>query len=297
MKLPIMIITILILLWGCASFDKTFIDNPVNRQALEPLDLDMGYEPYHLRLDLIRNTENPPLAASDDKPKNNNTSFTNVSYHYLVLKFGNGIMLDYNRNLFVDLPSFYQLDQKKNYKILQQPTGFGNIDMLFSKKGTTFTRKDSHLLGNKTEVVFQENKVTINEGFLRTKFEILTTADSVFITSGGFFGFLGDAKIIKLSEDKYELPGLAKDTIFEQVNPSTIRMDKILEVTQAENLITFKYAGFFGRDNVYHFIKTANGFVFYDEKYRGIEVSRVGNTINYSENKVVTSTFIIQEES
>lgn len=277
----------LILLSTCATLDRAFIDDESNRVELEDLKLEMDAEVFHFRADLIRQTTEENMTTVDGTGAfATEEEEVEVPYHYVGVRFGNGLFLDYNQNLSVDLIEFFGLEDE-DFKIIQKMnTGdIFNPGIEYARVGNSFTREEKILLGKKSTARLGENRIVVEEGLFKTEVEILLEEDKILCKPGGVFGFLGKAEIRKGDDDNLSIPGLWKDAEFSRIDSNTIEMDKYFTIEKSGNEILINYKGLFGLSVTYHFIRTSTGFVFYDDNYLGVIALRDGDEIVVKRNR------------
>ena len=121
------------LFFQCTSMDKTILQNEAIRKPLPPLSLDASYDPYMMRVDLVRayHNETKTVTTSSNGQTYTTTQVVSVpnSYHSLVADFGNGIVLDFNQNLCLDLVRLYNLSAAKGFRISYESDGLFSMKM------------------------------------------------------------------------------------------------------------------------------------------------------------------------
>ena len=142
----------ILLFWGCVSLDKVHIENRTQKMPLDPISITMDSEIYFVRADLVRDIH------SDNKRYI-------MPYHYLGIRLGNGIFLDLNENLCVDLLEFYHID-KNNFRLTRQ-NGISSIDYLSANSIFTSNEKTFSIISKTTnaEIGKERINVTENSGF------------------------------------------------------------------------------------------------------------------------------------
>ncbi len=273
-------------LTGCSTLDKNYISDENNKIEADDLKLEIGYDVYHFKVDLIRNTRTETRTTTDAQGiSRTETTQIDVPYHYLGVRFGNGLFYDYNKNLCVDLIKFYGMDEE-NFLIKLKGKGLFSPSVEYKKINNNFEREVKALFGNKTKAEFKDNEIYIEEGLFQTDAEINISENEIEFNPKGVFGFLSKARIKSTPPSAVEFPGFWKDEIFTQDSSDKITLSDSFSIRKDKNEIVFEYKGLFNSRKSYHFMKTENGFIFYDEKYHGVKVEKHNNTITvYSDNK------------
>jgi hypothetical protein len=286
MKRLLCITFIAIILSGCGSLDKVKLNDPSIRKKVDPSTLGIGYDIYMLRVDLIRATHSESRTTCN--PKGCTTSTTQVpnSYHYILVDFGNGIILDYNGNLCLDLARYYNFDNIRNFSIIGKNEGLFAVETTFDKIDTNYKMETHAFLGAKSEFDLSGNPIKIKDGN-----SITLGKDSVSF-GPGFLG-LGKVTISRPDPKTVIIPQFWQDAKFTQISDNLITLNDQMKINNAVDHIEFTYSGFFGMKTTYSFVKTATGFYFYNtENYNGTEMERNGNkiTVNINGNKIQTFT-------
>ena len=275
----------LILLISCTTLDRKFIEDENNRVTLDDIRLEMDYEVYHFRADLIRQTTIENVTTTDSvRVFSTDQEDKDVPYHYVGLRLGNGLFLDYNHNLSVDLVEFFNLG-KSDFSIIRKGNAMdpGNVTIEYHKSDEMFTRNVKTFLGQNTTAQFGDDSAFIIDGLFRSEINVVKTDQKVLCIPRGIFGFLSKVEIERKDDSTVVIPGFWQDSVFELRDSDTLEMGNqfIIEKLGSELLIEFQ--GMFGITTTYHFIRTANGFMFYDDNYRGVTAERNGDTIRVEE--------------
>jgi len=286
---PVLVISALFLA-GCSTLDKAYIEDESNRVEFDGLNLQMGYDLYQFNVDLVRNTTTETTTSTDSMGfTTTETTTKDVPYHYLVVRFGNGMIYDYNGNFRLDLIEFYDLDED-DFSITKKNKGFFGAEVEYEKTDNSFRREVHSLLGSVTTAEIREDKIHIEEGMLGIDVDLLLSENEIQCIPEGVFGFLAKARVSEVFEETrvVEFPGFWDDWDFTQENDHSINLEDDFAVRSSGNEITVEYRGLFGYKIIYHMIRTADGFIFYDEYYRGVKVEKKGDKITVYTNSKVT---------
>ena len=152
MKRYFIIFFIIILLAGCATHQVAYIPEESDQISLEPLQVEIDYEVYLLRIDLIRQTTKEEYTTTDWEGNTvEETEIVDTPYHYLGVDLGNGLFLDSHNNLSINILKLLGIDREDDFKIVR-----GGI--VYEKTGNIFRR----IYGNSinTEITLQGRHVT-----------------------------------------------------------------------------------------------------------------------------------------
>ena len=270
-----------LLLSACASLDRNLLDD-ANREMLHPASLSMDYDVYFLRIDLIRNT-----TTTADPSAVGATRTENVPYHYLGFDLGNGLFYDANRNLCLDIMRLPEFAGQKNFAFTKQYPRFGGGTVRYYRQDNLFVRQESGLLQSKFEATFGGATVTVDEGFLSPKRDIEISPDLLYYKEGLF------ATRIKRQSYQYQLSqGLGKQEYYASGN--NIYLDRDLIVQNLGNRIEVANARAW-RYRPFTFIKTEEGYFFFDNRARGIRIVIDDYGISVFENRRLLYTYVPEQ--
>lgn len=284
---------------SCLSIDKDLLSErrPFNEE--NRLNLSTGYDIAHMRADLRRNIDVDEkidiITGDDGKPKVIRTvKQEKTPYHYVGLYFGEGIMLDINGNLSLDLYKFYKLDEMESFGMRRKASRAGEGAIVYEKDGDYFERRDLSLFGAK--VTAQKNEdggITILDGILKLKHTILVDREDVVLKQ---FGLSGTQGVYRAGKGEYRISTERIRGKFSQPDDKTIIWDKELTVTlQDDGSLLFTYQLKPAGVKTYTFVRTEKGCLFFDKNYRGTEVSRDGDVITVRVNGRTAYTYTMSE--
>ena len=105
----------------------------------------------------------------------------------MFLDLGNGLFLDANGNLSLDILKMLGKTNQDNFSITQQGRGLLARDIVYEKKGHQATVKRGGL-GGTTEITVHGSGATFHGGFLKSEQEITKTESEVVYDPHGVFG-------------------------------------------------------------------------------------------------------------
>jgi len=288
MKRHFIIFFIILLLAGCATHATHNVANiPAESEqiSLEPLQVEIDYEAYLLRIDLIRQTTKEEYTTTDWEGNTvTQTEEVDVPYHYLGVDLGNGLFLDAHNNLSFNILKLLGIDREDDFRIVR-----GGI--VWEKTGNIFRL----IYGNTvdTEITLQDTGATIvvSGGVIKAKAntrDIIVFNDEIIYKSRGALGDLFKTKIIKTPGGAV-VPSIGKDREITLNADGSIHLSEGLVIKPTGKSLFFDLTGGFGTNKFYffkhrtYFLKRSkNSLVYYDEKLNGI-------TIDISENAVTVT--------
>jgi len=281
MKRYFIIFFIIILLAGCATHKVVYIPAESELISLEPLQVEIDYEIYGLRIDLIRQKTTETYETTDWQGNTvTETKTVNDPYNYLGVDLGNGLFLDANNNLSFNILKLLVIDREDDFKIV-------NGGIIYEKTGNIFRLK----VGNDIykEITLKDNGATWETGGRpKTKHDIIVFNNEIISKPGSVLKELWKTKIIKTPDGAVISALLWKRDITLNAD-GNIYLSEGLVIKPSGKSLFFDLTGRFGADRVYflkhrtYFLKRSkNSFVYYDEKLNGI-------TIDISENAVTVT--------
>ena len=275
------ILIVLIGLSSCAGVDKTLIEDSSLRVSPKPLILKTKPEVYLLRADLVRNTQ----TVDDD---HENFQKEDMNYHFVGVSFGNGLFLDYNQNLSVDLIEFFDLDDK-SFSITEKKAGIVGNQTKYVRDGESFTLTRNSLAPWKMRTSIKENEINIALGVFRTGIDITWEKNELIFKALGVVNVPDSTILVQKDEDHVFIGNWFTKDEFVRSSDSNITLGKYLTIERMTDEIVFDYKGFCGIRQKFIYIILENGFIFYDSQFRGIEVTKNGNKIISRKNGQVVS--------
>jgi hypothetical protein len=190
--------TILIFLFavlaGCSTLEKQI---PPDSELLSPekLDISPSFAPYFLRIDLVRQTHQVVTYERNDKGKTVPVT-KNVPNDYspVGVYIGNGVFLDSNMNLFLDVSKITGFAKRESFTVTAAM--YSRIFYRAEKQGNnvrveTFTEKGRKV----SNIILSENGGIIAGGFLEGDQAVTMTPDSARWRPVGKLGSLLEAEV------------------------------------------------------------------------------------------------------
>ncbi len=269
----------------------------VQRQPLADLKLAVDWDPYLLRVDLIRNYES------------GGTSPVPNAYSYLVVDLGNGVVLDANGNLCLDLVRFYGWNNARGFRIVKKPL-FGNPADIGSweKEGQSFKMGLSEArfnTGTWTDdrlYVVPHNQFGVYSTTVRKNGGIISASSSA--NNSG-------VQLTQSSNSEVHWSSVMEDTSLAKSDPQTIVIDHEIHagtqrvvgsvrLTMADNRLQVDDHGIVllvSNPRTYTFLKTATGAQFFSHRgseLPGIEIRRTGNLIQVFAGQALKAEYTVE---
>ncbi len=303
----------LLLLAACATTLGTEAASPVE---VRPLVLKIGYDPAFLRVDVRRATHiemqmapgpasqsassgskpgSGGLAAAGSGSSSNQLEEIHVPnpYHYLTVYLGNGLILDYQGNLSVDLLKLYHLNTAQDYTIVKRFNSFLPAGSEITKQGNEFTRKGVGLSGGKLSWSRSGKVVSLVGDIFHRHMKILFAKGSVTYEPSGRPG-INAITLRRPSPNEVILPEWGGNRVIRLESPNHLVGNRGLEIVRHPNRLEILFHGPFGIDASYTFRRTADGCTFSGfPSGTTITVARSGNVIRIFRNGHLDSTVTI----
>jgi hypothetical protein len=281
------VLTCIFLLFGCATLQEKDIPGPGETVPMAPQKLEISYDVMLLRIDLNRQyTTQTKTVTTTDAQGRTQTSVQQVrvpvSYHYLGVDMGNGLFLDANMNLTLNLHSLLGLGKNQNFTIVRKGRGLFSSDATFTRQGNGLTIDYGGLFSSPTEITFSERGAHFKGGILSNEQDILVEKTRITYDPHGIFDDWSKSYILAVGTSA-QIPGFWKDTAINKNKDGSINLGESLIVKHEGNRIIFRYAGWFGSEHIYTMVRAKNKVVYYDENMHGV-------MIEFSDSYVKTTT-------
>lgn len=257
--------TLCVVAASCASSirsSRDILEDPSQYEELEALSLDLGHDIFMFRVDLKRATRTVSEMGLDMKEHEVEKE---LPYSPILLDLGEGLILDLNGNLCIDLLRLYGLNRLEQFTIESKGVRAGNTQVLAEKKDGAYTisRKwgsPGSEAGKISE--FESESEDENQSVLVSEF----TAVYKMKDSLGF-RFLHTLK--KTSPTEAELD--SRYGVFNaRIKDNELQLDKETILTHKGN--SMETAG-------YTLIKSGNSVFIFDKLYSGIELRLEGTQV------------------
>lgn len=157
----------------------------------EALQLEPGYDLCFMRIDLRRQfrTETTTTVDATGRPIMQTRSVP-VPYHYLGVDLGNGLFLDANLNLALDVLRLQKLHTARNFSVEKQRRSFYPVsaDSTCRRNDTRLVTEAHGLLGSSQTAELGDQAVVLEGGFLSSEQRIEIEADGLVYDPQGIFG-------------------------------------------------------------------------------------------------------------
>jgi hypothetical protein len=269
------------LLYGsCATLQPGDIPPESAWEELEPLRLEMDVDVFQIRLDLLRenkDSSNSSITVSDGSYKRSDRL---VPYHYLGSYLGNGLFLDINGNIGVDIIRLLGFDGEYSFKLHRIQEGVLDAPQEASREGRTIIlneggwtdsdiviQMEGDSLSLKTSALFPPDKITLDSELLE------------FLPSGLFSEFRKAA-----IRQNGNLTRSSTGCMVEQKDAGRLSLNGSREIIRENNRIILKSMGV----PVLTMVKSGNRYVFFRSESYGSWIEKLPDRIRISDNGSIT---------
>ncbi len=295
MKLIATIFLAVLIISGCGSKPTNISYSTVDMEYA--LDSSSTVAPEHLSFtlgaDLLQNREDISRLETRGTKKWYYTDSKVVQYHYIGVYFGNGLFIDVNKNLGVDIINYFGIDIKKS-------------DLKF-----TYTRNKE---GGYTTLRHEDGKIKVQYSLAKEPFLVMEYIDNMLLYSFDnwmqkndkiyfedesiYFDGIFDEEIVKESETLYVVPHLLGDFDFEMIGPDTLDLEDVLVIRLDDEIQICDDDPDVLEDGSYevfmHLVCKEDGFIAYNQFDQGFAARRKADTIFVYENKELSYKIEIQ---
>ena len=287
MKLTLFAGLLIFTLAGCAT--QPPLPLPGERAPLGPLEAQAVPEVYGLRVDVDRIPPGQDQLANDLKSAVPSAPSKDPSqYAWVGVYMGNGLFVDSNGNLAVDLYRLYKLEPQ--FQILETVQGLVPYQIKFERSGDTFQRA-----GGGSNL--PDAKVDFSSGEIDLTLPDRTTQPSIMIDKGVTYdahGFMNAGQMqLQQERDNYvNSPSLLGGYAFIVKKPDLADYGSRFIVRKEGNVLMIRHPSMLmdsGKTIQYEL--TPTGCAFTDMSGSLHTISRVGNLVTVTVNGKVDRTY------
>lgn len=271
-----------LLFTGCYTLDKSLTDNPSLRVPSAPFNMQMAAEVAEFRIDLVRQTHME--TESDASGTGTHTSTENIPYHPLGVYLGEGVFVDVNNNLSINVLALLEEQLPNKCAITEQERNWVRSRRILEMNGDSWTLSTPGFFSKQiTDIHLSDTLIWIGRSFMTAKQSVSLHNKALEYRYHGLLGRLSRTSI-EVTDNGYVSPRIGRDLIFEQVGVDTIEMGSRLKVIRYNDRWEFIYGGFLGLTETYTFLKIDNGYVFFDQHARGKLITIDDDGVKVEEN-------------
>ena len=258
---------------GFSTLNETAIEK-TDRLSLRPLCLIPDYDIYDIRIDLIRQMNEPGINDSAEEAEA-------VPYHPVGFYLGNGLFIDLNDNLSLLVPKLFNINANENFTITYNQQGpISGLKITYKRTGNLFVTESSGLIkARKKEMIESKDSALFVKGGLLSGYEI--------VKSGGAITYESEFAntTIHKSKDGYYYNQLFGEKDYKQIN-NEVCIGKRYVIRNNGDMIEIMAKGLSNQEYpVYQIIESAHKIYVYNRYHRGLEITRQGDEISVKRNQ------------
>lgn len=284
---------------GCATVPGKVSES--TKVAPEPLKLSIGYDAALLRVDLKRATH---LVLHFKKERDRKGTRrvrpepieVKNAYGLLIVDFGNGLILDQNGNLGIDLLRLYDLNRAASFHVVEQFNGLFRSGRSVSKSGGRLTRKGVGLTVERLSARTEGNIVHLSGEHFFPHMRIVRGNQSLSLEPAGR-RTAGTITIRQPKPDMVLFPETGGTMTVRRFGANRIQSSGGLDIVRKVNDLSIVIHAPGGVVASFDYSKTRNGCVVTSsDGYPAIRIARIGKVIYVTSDRYLAATLTILEE-
>ena len=285
-----------LILTGCATLPSS--PAGIEARAAEPLSLSIGSDPLFMRVDIHRATHMEFRVRSETDPNGATQSTLEEvevpnPYHYLVARFGNGLEMDFNGNLSIDLLSLYHIARAQSYRLTERLNTLLPASVTIVKAGSKTVLAGHGFTPRRLTIESSPGELRLIGDLFHRRMRIFERGDALTFQPSA---------LIKATAQTVTQPTPASATFqelgtawrFELIDPNHLQSTNGLELARHGNEVDIILHSPGGVSGAYVLERTRTGCIVTSaSSSRVLDVSRSGQVITFKENGHVTETLTI----
>jgi hypothetical protein len=262
------------------------------RLPLSPIQVKAGVEVYGLRVDVARIPPGSDLEATDLKNQVPDAQVADPhDYSWVGADLGNGLFIDSNGNLSVDLARLYTIQEP--FTVEESVHGFNVFKIVFSRENNVF-----HRSGGAPDL--PDVAATFGDGEVDLRFADQSSQPTIYLDRDGVtfdsHGLLGLGKVVVHQASDRRVQTNAKFDTLVAKNDNEAGLSSLFRLDRKDGVLRIRpqslFSGFIpGVDRPMSYVLTKTGCFFIDVNGDAGQITRDGNTITVTKNGKVTQTY------
>jgi hypothetical protein len=277
---------------SCRTLDSQLIEDKSANLPLPQFDLQMAAEVTSMRIDLVRQTNTHTDADGTGTMTHSTTE--KIPYHPLGVYIGEGVFVDIHENISMNVLAILQDKLPPSATLNAKENSWLGERWHLEISPESWKLSKSGILGDEiTRFLLSDSTIKIEPSFLSSAQTIQFERDKLYYQPEGVLAKLNYAAIEPI-EDGFTEVARWRPTKFRYLTDSTIKIGRNLTVTRYPQRWVFSYAGFLGTYAEYTLEKKPDGYLFYDEHFRGKYIKITGRAIEVYENGKIKMEYTIE---
>jgi hypothetical protein len=272
-----------LLLLSCETLQPGDIPPESAWEEPEPLRLEMNVDVFQIRLDLlreVRDTSDSGTATIVISDGSYQRSERLIPYHYLGTYIGNGLFLDINGNVAVDIIRLFGFDEAYSFTLRKIQDGAFDGPQDASRTGRTITINEGGWADSDIVMQIEDGGFSLKTSSLFPPDKITSEGEKLEYIPSGFFSEFRKASIRQDGNITRASTGYR----IEQKDENRLDLNGSHEIIREGNKIIMKGRG----RPVFTMVKTENRYVFFRSESYGSWIEKLPDRIRISDNGSIT---------
>ncbi|MDR1932875.1 MAG: hypothetical protein LBQ57_08670 [Spirochaetales bacterium] len=269
------------LLAGCATLGPGDIPAQSEWESPEPFTLEMGADVFQLRLDLVREKQTAvasTITISDGSYKRRDEF---VPYHYLGTYIGNGLFLDINGNITVDIIRLLGFDSVYGFRLHRTERGALDAPAEMSREGAKITIDEGNWGSDAIVAEMSGDGFTVKTSSFFSPDKIEDSGDRIDFIPSGLFSEFRTASIV---QDDAVTRGSTSYRV-EQLDENTLSLNNLYRIIREDDRILLKGRG---GTLLMTIVKSGDRYVYFRSDSYGSWIEKLPGVIRISDNGSIT---------
>jgi hypothetical protein len=278
--------------FGCSTLKPGDIPDQSQWEEPEPLSANIGVDIFQFRLDLLRERRDDTASTTtvlitEEGTYKEKEDF--ISHHYLGVYVGNGLFIDINGNVGIDIIRLFGLDSLKGFRLRKSSGNSLYTTEEFRREGNTITIKEGGWGGDEIVCKINDNSFSLRSGDFFSPDEIVQKDQRIDFIPSGLLSAFRKATIRQTGNRIYS----STNYRVEQPESDRINLNSSHEIIREKDRILFT-----GRGRILMtIVKSGNRYIFFRSKSYGSWVEKLPDKIRiYDQGSLTEYTCEPDEE-
>jgi hypothetical protein len=267
--------------FGCSTLKPGDIPDQSQWEEPQPLSANISADLFQFRLDLFREKNNAAtstiLITGDGTYKETDDL---VPHHYLGIYAGNGLFIDINGNVGIDIIRLFGFDALRGFRLRKSLEGSSRTAEEFSRDGNVITIKEGGWGGDEIISRINDNSISLGAGGFFSPAEIVQKDQQIDFIPSGLFSSFRKANIRQAENRIYS----STNYRVEQPEPDRINLNSTHEIIREKDRILLNGRG----RTLMTIVKSGNRYVFFRSESYGSWIEKLPDKIRIYDNGSLT---------
>ncbi|MDR1316127.1 MAG: hypothetical protein LBK13_04560 [Spirochaetales bacterium] len=269
---------------SCASLQPGDIPPQSAWEEPQPLRVEMDIDVFQMRLDLLRESKDAAAAGSGSLTVTDGSNTRNdrlVPYHYLGTYIGNGLFLDINGNVVVDIIRLLGFDEAYSFKLSKVKSGaLIDAPQEISKAGRTITLNEGGWVDSDIVVQIEDEGLSLKNSMLFPPDKIASVDKRLEYLPSGLFSEFRKATI----EQDGDITRGSTGYRVQKKSDDHLDLNGSYEIIRENDKIILQGMG----NPIFTIVKSGDRYVFFRSQSYGSWIEKLPDRIRISDNGSIT---------